>query len=147
MKIRVCLIVFSCLVFIVTGCSKKSYNTNNNEDNYQKNEIIDFTDENLKNNLLQTKKVVVFNEFSQKIDKIITKSDLINDFIQILMSGTKVDSEFVTTESFMFTISLYDKNDKIITTINYWKSGYFGFEKKEYSLNIDYNNKILKIIN
>lgn len=79
-----------------------------------------------------TKKIIIRNNYTHKILKTITKESDIKNIIDILSHS--IESTLPTTsEGTNLLIQMYDTNDKLLTSIYVWKSGYFGFNyDKEY---------------
>ena len=121
-KIFVVVIVLFCVILV--GCNNKK----NNIDNTMKKIDIDVIKP-----LLLTKKIVIEDARVQKIAKELTDTKDIDIVLNMLSSSYEVE-EVVTTESSNWYLYLYDSEDKLISKIWLWKSGYFGFTNdKEYT--------------
>lgn len=93
-----------------------------------------------------TKKIIVKNKYNHKILNTITKESDIKNIIDILSHS--IESTLPTTsEGTNLLIQMYDTNDKLLTSIYVWKSGYFGFNYgKEYFIlkkDLDIFNNII----
>lgn len=121
-KIFVVVIVLFCVILV--GCNNKK----NNIDNTMKKIDIDVIEP-----LLLAKKIVIEDARAKKIAKELTDTKDIDIILNMLSSGYEAD-EVVTTESSNWYLYLYDSEDKLISKIWLWKSGYFGFANdKEYT--------------
>lgn len=121
-KIFVVVIVLFCVILV--GCNNKE----NNIDNTMKKIDIDVIKP-----LLLTKKIVIEDARTQKIAKELTDTKDIDTVLNMLSSGYEAE-EVVTTESSNWYLYLYDSEDKLISKVWLWKSGYFGFiNDKEYT--------------
>lgn len=121
-KIFVGVIIFFCIILV--GC-------NNKEDNIDK--TMKKIDIDVIKPLLLTKKIVIEDVNAQKIVKELTDTKDIDIILNMLSSGYEAE-EVVTTESSNWYLYLYDSEDKLVSKVWLWKSGYFGFTNdKEYT--------------
>ena len=121
-KIFVGVIILFCIILV--GC-------NNKEDNIDK--TMKKIDIDVIKPLLLTKQIVIEDVNAQKIVKELTDTKDIDIILNMLSSGYEVE-EVVTTESSNWYLYLYDSEDKLVSKVWLWKSGYFGFTNdKEYT--------------
>lgn len=121
-KIFVGVIILFCIILV--GC-------NNKEDNIDK--TMKKIDIDVIKPLLLTKKIVIEDASAQKIVKELTDTKDIDIILNMLSSGYEAE-EVVTTESSNWYLYLYDSEDKLVSKVWLWKSGYFGFTNdKEYT--------------
>jgi len=121
-KILVVVIVLFCVILV--GCNNKK----DNMDNTTKKIDIDVIEP-----LLLTKKIVIEDARVQKIVKELTDAKDIDMVLNMLSSGYEAEG-VVTTELSNWYLYLYDSEDKLISKVWLWKSGYFGFiNDKEYT--------------
>ena len=94
-----------------------------------------------------TRKIIVKNTANNKIINKITDEDKIKEIVDMLSHSTE-STLLVTSEGTNLVIQMFDEDNKLITFINVWKSGYFGFEyDKEYYISkedIGVFNNIIK---
>lgn len=84
-----------------------------------------------------TKKIIVRNMYDHKILKTITDEDNIEDIINMISNSIEMTLP-VTSEGTNIIVQMFDDNDKLITFIYVWRSGYFGFEwGKDYFISSD----------
>ena len=94
-----------------------------------------------------TKMIVIKNTTNNKIINKITDETKIKDIIEMIAHSTE-STLLVTSEGSNLVIQMFDEDNKLITFINVWESGYFGFKyDKEYYISkedIDIFNNIIK---
>ena len=79
-----------------------------------------------------TEKIIIRNTNTNKILKTITNKDKIKNIID-MFSRSIESTLIVTSEGTNLVIQMYDGDNKLLTSMNVWKSGYFGFMyDKEY---------------
>ena len=79
-----------------------------------------------------TEKIIIRNTHTNKILKTITNKDKIKNIID-MFSRSIESTLIVTSEGTNLVIQMYDGDNKLLTSMNVWKSGYFGFMyDKEY---------------
>lgn len=90
-----------------------------------------------------SKKIIIKNTYTHKILNTITDSSKINSIIDMISRG--IESTLpVTSEGTNLVIQMYDDDNKLLTSIDVWRSGYFGFDGgKEYFI-IDDDEDIFK---
>lgn len=131
------IIAVLCFCIVLTGCNKEK---NNGDGTVKKIEI------NIVEPLLLTKKIVVENSRTNKKIKEITDTNDIDKLLNILTNSYSTD-EVVTTESSSWYLFLYDYDNKLISKIWVWESGYFGFiNDKEYTF-FEKSEDLQEIIN
>jgi len=82
-----------------------------------------------------------------EIIKTITNQNGIREITNIISNANKSTDKFVTSEGSNWSIVMYDVEDKIISTIWIWESGYIGLNYgKEYTLGIEDRKSLIKII-
>lgn len=78
------------------------------------------------------KKIIVKNTYNNNIINTITDEDKIKDIINMISNSTE-STLVVTSDGTNLVIKMFDNDDKLITSIYVWESGYFGFKyDKEY---------------
>lgn len=77
-------------------------------------------------------KIIIRNTNNHKILKIITDENKIKNIVGMI--SRSIESTLpVTSEGTNLVIQMYNDDNKLVTSMNVWKSGYFGFEyDKEY---------------
>lgn len=78
------------------------------------------------------KKIIIRNTHDYKTLNTITDENKIKNIIGMISRSIE-STLIVTSEGTNIVIKMYNNDDKLITSIHVWKSGYFGFEyDKEY---------------
>lgn len=124
MRKQIIIIFLVYLSIIMTGCNLRQ----NKDDDMKKidNEII--------NTILLSKKIVIEDARAGVIKSEILDVEEINVILDIMSNGYKVQ-ETVTSEASDWYLFLYNSDNKLISKVWIWESGYFGFENdKEYSI-------------
>lgn len=79
-----------------------------------------------------TKKIIVKNTYNNDIINTIVNEDDIKDIIDMISRSTESTLP-VTSEGTNLAVQMYDDNNKLIASMDVWKTGYFGFDGgKEY---------------
>jgi len=80
----------------------------------------------------EVNKIIIRNIHSNKIVKSITDKNIISDIIKIF--SRSIESTLpVNLEGSNLVIQFYDSDNKMVTSMSVWNSGYFGFSNnKEY---------------
>lgn len=94
-----------------------------------------------------TRKIIIKSTDKNSIIKTIVDDALIEKIIEMLSRSTESTLP-VNSEGTNLLIQMFNENDKLLTSMSVWKSGYFGFEGgKEYfidSLDKDLFNKMFE---
>lgn len=115
-------ITLFCLFVLLSGC------------NYKEGNVMKKIDDKIVEKISLTKKIIVENSRTNNIKKEITDTKKIEQILDIISKGYEIEAT-VTTESSNWYLLLYDLDNKLLSKVWVWESGYYGFKNdKEYSL-------------
>lgn len=115
-------ITLFCLFVLLSGC------------NYKEGNDMNKIDDKIVEKISLTKKIIVENSRTNNIKKEITDTKKIERILDIISKGYEIEAT-VTTESSNWYLLLYDLDNKLLSKVWVWESGYYGFKNdKEYSL-------------
>lgn len=115
-------ITLFCLFILLSGC------------NYKEGNDMNKIDDKIVEKISLTKKIIVENSRTNNIKKEITDTKKIEQILDIISKGYEIEAT-VTTESSNWYLLLYDLDNKLLSKVWVWESGYYGFKNdKEYSL-------------
>ena len=115
-------ITLFCLFVLLSGC------------NYKEGNVMNKIDDKIVEKISLTKKIIVENSRTNNIKKEITDTKKIEQILDIISKGYEIEAT-VTTESSNWYLLLYDLDNKLLSKVWVWESGYYGFKNdKEYSL-------------
>lgn len=115
-------ITLFCLFVLLSGC------------NYKEGNVMKKIDDKIVEKISLTKKIIVENSRTNNIKKEITDTKKIEQILNIISKGYEIEAT-VTTESSNWYLLLYDLDNKLLSKVWVWESGYYGFKNdKEYSL-------------
>lgn len=127
-------ITLFCLFVLLSGC------------NYKEGNVMKKIDDKIVEKISLTKKIIVENSRTNNIKKEITDTKKIEQILDIISKGYEIEAT-VTTESSNWYLLLYDLDDKLLSKVWVWESGYYGFKNdKEYSLH-ENTETLKKLIN
>ena len=127
-------ITLFCLFVLLSGC------------NYKEGNVMNKIDDKIVEKISLTKKIIVENSRTNNIKKEITDTKKIEQILDIISKGYEIEAT-VTTESSNWYLLLYDLDDKLLSKVWVWESGYYGFKNdKEYSLH-ENTETLKKLIN
>ena len=127
-------IILFCLFVLLSGC------------NYKEGNVMNKIDDKIVEKISLTKKIIVENSRTNNIKKEITDTKKIEQILDIISKGYEIEAT-VTTESSNWYLLLYDLDNKILSKVWVWESGYYGFKNdKEYSLH-ENTETLKKLIN
>lgn len=127
-------ITLFCLFVLLSGC------------NYKEGNVMKKIDDKIVEKISLTKKIIVENSRTNNIKKEITDTKKIEQILDIISKGYEIEAT-VTTESSNWYLLLYDLDNKLLSKVWVWESGYYGFKKdKEYSL-YENTETLKKLIN
>ena len=127
-------ITLFCLFVLLSGC------------NYKEGNVMKKIDDKIVEKISLTKKIIVENSRTNNIKKEITDTKKIEQILDIISKGYEIEAT-VTTESSNWYLLLYDLDNKLLSKIWVWESGYYGFKNdKEYSL-YENTETLKKLIN
>ena len=116
------IITLFCLFVLLSGC------------NYKEDNVMNKIDDKIVEKISLTKKIIVENSRTNNIKKEITDTKKIEQILDIISKGYEIEAT-VTTESSNWYLLLYDLDNKLLSKVWVWESGYYGFKNdKEYSL-------------
>jgi len=130
------LILLLGVFFILGGCKINSENKNKNGGA----ELIPISEEIIEQ-LFATRKIIIEDYITNSIKRTISDENEIEKIINIF-SRTTETTGIVTSEGYTWKFTMYDIDDKLISTIYVWKSENIGLINiKEYSITLveDYN--------
>lgn len=127
-------ITLFCLFVLLSGC------------NYKEGNVMNKIDNKIVEKISLTKKIIVENSRTNNIKKEITDTKKIEQILDIISKGYEIEAT-VTTESSNWYLLLYDLDNKLLSKVWVWESGYYGFKNdKEYSLH-ENTETLKKLIN
>ncbi len=127
-------ITLFCLFVLLSGC------------NYKEGNVMNKIDDKIVEKISLTKKIIVENSRTNNIKKEITDTKKIEQILDIISKGYEIEAT-VTTESSNWYLLLYDLDNKLLSKVWVWESGYYGFKNdKEYSLH-ENTETLKKLIN
>lgn len=127
-------ITLFCLFVLLSGC------------NYKEGNVMKKIDDKIVEKISLTKKIIVENSRTNNIKKEITDTKKIEQILDIISKGYEIEAT-VTTESSNWYLLLYDLDNKLLSKVWVWESGYYGFKNdKEYSLH-ENTETLKKLIN
>lgn len=127
-------IILFCLFVLLSGC------------NYKEGNVMNKIDDKIVEKISLTKKIIVKNSRTNNIKKEITDTKKIEQILDIISKGYEIEAT-VTTESSNWYLLLYDLDNKLLSKVWVWESGYYGFKNdKEYSLH-ENTETLKKLIN
>ena len=127
-------ITLCCLFVLLSGC------------NYKEGNVMKKIDDKIVEKISLTKKIIVENSRTNNIKKEITDTKKIEQILDIISKGYEIEAT-VTTESSNWYLLLYDLDNKLLSKVWVWESGYYGFKNdKEYSL-YENTETLKKLIN
>jgi hypothetical protein len=127
-------ITLFCLFVLLSGC------------NYKEGNVMKKIDDKIVEKISLTKKIIVENSRTNNIKKEITDTKKIEQILDIISKGYEIEAT-VTTESSNWYLLLYDLDNKLLSKVWVWESGYYGFKNdKEYSL-YENTETLKKLIN
>lgn len=127
-------ITLFCLFVLLSGC------------NYKEGNAMNKIDDKIVEKISLTKKIIVENSRTNNIKKEITDTKKIEQILDIISKGYEIEAT-VTTESSNWYLLLYDLDNKLLSKVWVWESGYYGFKNdKEYSL-YENTETLKKLIN
>ena len=127
-------IALFCLFVLLSGC------------NYKEGNVMKKIDDKIVEKISLTKKIIVENSRTNNIKKEITDTKKIEQILDIISKGYEIEAT-VTTESSNWYLLLYDLDNKLLSKVWVWESGYYGFKNdKEYSL-YENTETLKKLIN
>ncbi len=127
-------ITLFCLFVLLSGC------------NYKEGNVMKKIDDKIVEKISLTKKIIVENSRTNNINKEITDTKKIEQILDIISKGYEIEAT-VTTESSNWYLLLYDLDNKLLSKVWVWESGYYGFKNdKEYSL-YENTETLKKLIN
>ena len=127
-------ITLFCLFVLLSGC------------NYKEGNVMKKIDDKIVEKISLTKKIIVENSRPNNIKKEITDTKKIEQILDIISKGYEIEAT-VTTESSNWYLLLYDLDNKLLSKVWVWESGYYGFKNdKEYSL-YENTETLKKLIN
>lgn len=127
-------ITLFCLFVLLSGC------------NYKEGNVMKKIDDKIVEKISLTKKIIVENSRTNNIKKEITDTKKIEQILDIISKGYEIEAT-VTTESSNWYLLLYDLDNKLLSKVWAWESGYYGFKNdKEYSL-YENTETLKKLIN
>ncbi len=127
-------IILFCLFVLLSGC------------NYKEGNVMNKIDDKIVEKISLTKKIIVENSRTNNIKKEITDTKKIEQILDIISKGYEIEAT-VTTESSNWYLLLYDLDNKLLSKVWVWESGYYGFKNdKEYSLH-ENTETLKKLIN
>ena len=127
-------ITLFCLFVLLSGC------------NYKEDNVMNKIDDKIVEKISLTKKIIVENSRTNNIKKEITDTKKIEQILDIISKGYEIEAT-VTTESSNWYLLLYDLDNKLLSKVWVWESGYYGFKNdKEYSL-YENTETLKKLIN
>lgn len=127
-------ITLFCLFVLLSGC------------NYKEGNVMKKIDDKIVKKISLTKKIIVENSRTNNIKKEITDTKKIEQILDIISKGYEIEAT-VTTESSNWYLLLYDLDNKLLSKVWVWESGYYGFKNdKEYSL-YENTETLKKLIN
>lgn len=127
-------IILFCLFVLLSGC------------NYKEGNVMNKIDDKIVEKISLTKKIIVENSRTNSIKKEITDTKKIEQILDIISKGYEIEAT-VTTESSNWYLLLYDLDNKLLSKVWVWESGYYGFKNdKEYSLH-ENTETLKKLIN
>ena len=128
------IITLFCLFVLLSGC------------NYKEGNVMNKIDDKIVEKISLTKKIIVENSRTNNIKKEITDTKKIEQILDIISKGYEIEAT-VTTESSNWYLLLYDLDNKLLSKVWVWESGYYGFKNdKEYSLH-ENTETLKKLIN
>ena len=128
------IITLFCLFVLLSGC------------NYKEDNVMNKIDDKIVEKISLTKKIIVENSRTNNIKKEITDTKKIEQILDIISKGYEIEAT-VTTESSNWYLLLYDLDNKLLSKVWVWESGYYGFKNdKEYSL-YENTETLKKLIN
>lgn len=134
MKKTFSVIILFCLFVLLSGC------------NYKEGNVMNKIDDKIVEKISLTKKIIVENSRTNNIKKEITDTKKIEQILDIISKGYEIEAT-VTTESSNWYLLLYDLDNKLLSKVWVWESGYYGFKNdKEYSLH-ENTETLKKLIN
>ena len=127
-------ITLFCLFVLLSGC------------NYKEGNVMKKIDDKIVEKISLTKKIIVENSRTNNIKKEITDTKKIEQILDIISKGYEIEAT-VTTESSNWYLLLYDLDNKLLSKVWVWESGYYVFKNdKEYSL-YENTETLKKLIN
>ena len=127
-------ITLFCLFVLLSGC------------NYKEGNVMNKIDDKIVEKISLTKKIIVENSRTNNIKKEITDTKKIEQILDIISKGYEIEAT-VTTESSNWYLLLYHLDNKLLSKVWVWESGYYGFKNdKEYSL-YENTETLKKLIN